>query len=326
MNRLKKSVEDLRAKGYKLEKLRKVRGGINSAVFKTESTDSNSYALKLYRLPERLDKRNRCLTEKRFIEYLRTCPVDNTPRLIESNVESGWSLLSWIEGEKTKSLRTSEMEQVADFISLINESANEYERSKLERASEACMSLKGLITSVAERINKIDERKIQNGPGQKAIIWLREEIKPELERVSKGLMDKSKDEKHWQDIELERIASPSDVGVHNTLRSDKQLSFLDFEYAGLDDLSKLVADWILQPEHCLNYKQERLLIERIQEKMAPKIGASWERRLEDIKPLIKIKWCLIMINKIHSSKLCEKQLEKAMRYYAKNKNYRDRCV
>ena len=46
----------------------------------------------------------------------------------------------------------------------------------------------------------------------------------------------------------ERCLSPSDFGFHNAiLANDGRLRFIDFEYAGWDDPSKLICDFFCQP-------------------------------------------------------------------------------
>ena len=48
MQRLKEAKEELKQKGYNIEKLESVKGGINSSVFKTTTENGDNYALKLY--------------------------------------------------------------------------------------------------------------------------------------------------------------------------------------------------------------------------------------------------------------------------------------
>ena len=57
----------------------------------------------------------------------------------------------------------------------------------------------------------------------------------------------------------ETIISPSDFGFHNMLIG-KKCSFLDFEYAGIDDAAKLICDFICQPDLQLNKKQINFFI------------------------------------------------------------------
>ena len=91
------------------------------------------------------------------------------------------------------------------------------------------------------------------------------------------LLDNKSTCNHWQNLKSFAIASPSDVGIHNTLKQQKKLYFIDFEYSGIDDFSKLAADWILQPECCFNQDQERIFVNLLLEKTNGLIDDSWSR-------------------------------------------------
>ena len=55
-----------------------------------------------------------------------------------------------------------------------------------------------------------------------------------------------RDERYWDKERFTILMSPSDVGVHNMLRTELGLKYIDFEHAGIDEISKLLADWITQ--------------------------------------------------------------------------------
>ena len=104
MNRLKQAIGDLNRKGYEIRSLKKLNGGINSAVFQTSGSCHKLYiSFTPYRTD---DRRNRCNAEKKFLDYLQACGVTNTPKLVENNISAGWSLISWIEGQKPKGLQS----------------------------------------------------------------------------------------------------------------------------------------------------------------------------------------------------------------------------
>ena len=315
MTRLRQALEDLNQKGYELSSLKQLSGGINSAVFQAMSSDEMKYVVKLYPLPSSVDPRNRCQTEKNFMSYLQSCQINNTPTLLESNISAGWSLLNWIEGKKPTSLEPTDLQEITDFVVHINEASAEATRSQLQPAAEACQSLPGLIESISERLKRLQSITPNSEPSRKAIQWITKTIEPLFRSISQRLLDRRASCSHWQDLHACRIASPSDVGIHNTLRTSQGLQFLDFEYAGIDDLSKLAADWILQPEYCLDQMQEAIFTEVLLKGMQERIGTSWHKRFNDIKPLIHIKWCLIMLNQLQSNKLSPSQLEKTMNYF-----------
>lgn len=92
-----------------------------------------------------------------------------------------------------------------------------------------------------------------------------------------------------------QILSPSDFGSHNALREESgRIIFIDFEYFGWDDPTKLVSDFYWHPGMNL----------------APGLGERWiksaleifqkdptfSRRLNSYLPLFGIRWCLILLN------------------------------
>ena len=172
MSRLRQALKDLKQRGYAPSSLKQLSGGINSAVFQAKTDNAMKYALKLYPLPTNNDPRNRCRTEKYFLNYLKSCHVYNTPILIESNISAGWSLMSWIEGKKPTSLQTADLQNIVDFIGSINEASAEATRFRLQPASEACQSLPGLITSIAERLRKLQSTTPGSKASQEAMQWI----------------------------------------------------------------------------------------------------------------------------------------------------------
>ena len=172
MTRLEHTLEDLNRKGYALSSLKQLNGGINSSVFEANSDSGVKYVIKLYPLPTKYDSRNRCLTEKKFLDYLKSCKIRNTPSLLESNTSAGWSLISWVEGQKPLSLQPSDLQDIANFIDVINEASTEAIRFQLEPASEACQSLSGLISSIAERLTRLQSSTPSSGTCQEAIHWV----------------------------------------------------------------------------------------------------------------------------------------------------------
>lgn len=314
MTRLIKALEDLKSKDYKIRDLKQLSGGINSAVFKVEDNNKNYFALKLYPEPTSHDPRNRCLTEINFFRYLQFCEIKTTPLLVQSNPQDSWALMSWIEGKRPATLQIDDLEKIAEFICAINDKSTQSARSELLPASEACESIVDLIACIDRRIKRLKSTIPESNVEQKALQWITKIIEPCFKSASQTLLDKQSNCSHWKDIAMHKIASPSDMGIHNILKNEKGLYFLDFEYAGLDDLSKLAADWILQPEYLFTKEQEEVFSSLLLSKMISAIGNSWRARLDDIKPLIRIKWSLIMLNRLQTHNLSEQQFDKSMTY------------
>ena len=145
-------------------------------------------------------------------------------------------------------------------------------------------------------------------------IWaLNDLIQITEERIE--VFRKQIDKPNWRKGIVGGILSPSDVGIHNTIRNEKGLRYIDFEYSGIDDLRKLIADWVLQPEAPMNEKQESQLINQINYHVGKKSKGHTARYM-DIKPLIHVKWCYIIIKQqLKQSMQTKHDLEnKAMSY------------
>ena len=113
------------------------------------------------------------------------------------------------------------------------------------------------------------------------------------------------------------IISPSDVGLHNTIRKQAELSFIDFEYSGLDNIAKLMVDWIVHPEFCFDRELEKNFIEGIDRELEF-TDESWITQYLSIKKLSILKWCLIINKQGFRSKQIqnlEQSVLKAMKYY-----------
>ena len=96
--------------------------------------------------------------------------------------------------------------------------------------------------------------------------------------------------------------SPSDFGFHNSiLNKSKELKFIDFEYFGLDDPVKLIADFLWHPGMTLDEKQKILFTKNVltifnkDEYLRERLNASFS--------LYGIRWALIILNDFLSEKM-----------------------
>ena len=94
-----------------------------------------------------------------------------------------------------------------------------------------------------------------------------------------------------------RIPSPSDFGSHNVLLTQKgDVCFVDFEYFGMDDPVKLLADTCLHPAMNLTQERQAYLAERMTA-MARQAGDDhFSLRFSALAPLWCCVWCCIVLN------------------------------
>ena len=89
------------------------------------------------------------------------------------------------------------------------------------------------------------------------------------------------------------IASPSDFGFHNVLQEENgSCHFIDFEYAGRDDIAKLYCDFLLHPGHRLETRHTSLFRQAV----TPLIDQASILRIHLAYPLTVLKWACICCN------------------------------
>ncbi len=300
----------------KIIKAQPVAGGINSSVYKLTNEDNHNYALKLY--PETTNgEKKRIETETNFLDFLIKAGVKECPMVVDKSQTYNWCLFNWISGNKVETITTLHIKQIASFTNQINRYRYHSISESINHAAEPCISLDGFLRGISEKYRCALKSHWRKESSTHIVNWLINNLEPQLTKSMQILGDKY-ELAHWQDLEIGSWISPSDVGIHNMIEDQGKIYFLDFEYAGKDDLSKLAADWVLQPNAPFNNTQENLLITLLNQSFNSKIqiNDSWVERFNDIKPLIQIKWCIIMIKDKNCAEANENQFQKMKNYFS----------
>ncbi|HCY84918.1 MAG TPA: aminoglycoside phosphotransferase family protein, partial [Desulfobacteraceae bacterium] len=100
--------------------------------------------------------------------------------------------------------------------------------------------------------------------------------------------------KDWPNERNLRVLSPSDFGFHNAIRTEKGLSFFDFEYAGWDGPIKLVCDFLCQPEIPIPVDCMADIAGRVGDLSG--MGGDILDNVRDLMPIYRIKWVCIQLN------------------------------
>ena len=106
------------------------------------------------------------------------------------------------------------------------------------------------------------------------------------------------------------IASPSDLGVNNLLFNGDRLFFYDFEYAGLDDLSKFFT-FIVHPESPLSESQTNFFLNSLSSEFS-------DVQLVNKELMILLLYLLlsgVLLNSLKVNSLSQSQLEKSINYF-----------
>ncbi len=276
-------------------------GGRNSQVFLLEPPGRGPLVFKRYFVDPR-DKRDRQGTEARALKFLEQAGVMESPLLLTLDTDRQASMLSLVEGEKVTGPTLEDMELAGSFIvRLIELSGSEQAvAAGFNPASEAFFSAAGVVENIETRLARLDGVNDDCPLCRELTDYLNNQLRPafsqyvqsceELLEVAGMSMDKEIPEA-W------RILSPSDFGLHNSLRRpDGGLSFFDYEYFGWDDPSKVLADFCLHPAPAMNLPAP--MQERFIRTVLPALKSLGYRpeRAAAMFPLFAIKWCCILLN------------------------------
>ena len=288
--------------------------GRNSKLYQLDYGDYK-WALKIYTSADNKDRKGRLHKELSLLEHAsRSASTQSCPKVMEYSEKDSYVVMEWIEGVRPKTLTTDIEDKSISFIQAINED-RETKIAFMGNAKESLVDIKVFIDDIENRIRNLREALDNISEYMWAIEWIDEELIPAKLKEEKKADMQTKNwwwKESWDSI---KIVSPSDMGIHNMIISEKQLWFVDFEYSGYDDLAKLVGDFIVQPNHQMTRERELEFIEKIKKAGITK-STGWYMRLKDIKKLLIIKWTLIIAGISNDKNINKNRLESAKEYFS----------
>jgi hypothetical protein len=277
-----------------IDEIARVRGsGRNSRIYRVWR-GGESFALKHYPL-RRQDPRDRLQIEIDALELMTRHGIAVVPRALASDVERGYALLEWIDGEPVGAASDEDIDAAARFLAAIH-SLRVLEAARAQPpAAEACLSGAEIVAQIERRIARLSAVAAKE-PVLAAFVA--DEIRPllaviaawtEAEYGARGLGFAT------SVPEAARTLCPSDFGFHNALRtSSGQLVFIDFDYFGWDDPVKLSSDFLLHPGMRLTEACKRRFVAAIGAVYGA--DAAFCDRLGLLFPLFALRWCTILLN------------------------------
>lgn len=271
--------------------------GGNNRIYRV-ATSAGWFALKQYFRSD-LDQRDRLASEYRFLEYASQFAPDFVPRAYACDHEAGLALYSYVDGKHIgrQALTEAYVKQAAAFFCELNRPVARHNASSLPPASEACFSIAEHLGLIEQRIGRLREAIacLPEASGEAADfiealrkywIALAESVRDEADRL--GQLKTTLDRRQC-------CVSPSDFGFHNALlQADGKITFIDFEYAGIDDPAKMVGDFFAQlavPVPGEFYEQFARSCMQVFPEPETLIA-----RADLLRPVYKIKWCCIAMN------------------------------
>ena len=272
-----------------IKNIRPIFSGTNSKVFTFCNSEGKPYVLKLY--PNlTVDKRPRLETEMKALKNLVSYGM--TPKAITFDHERNLSVLEFLPGEPPQEITQGEIRQALSFVKTLHLLAAKTPE-QFELASEACLSASEIERQIHVRLGKL--QKIRH---HELNTFLSDDFQPLLQETLSWAKSLLADKANWiKELSLEkRTLSPADFGFHNSIQDPSgQLKFIDLEYFGWDEPTKLIAEFMLHPGMNLNQECK----ERWLEGCLSIFGANdsdLPLRLRVSTPLYALRWCLITLN------------------------------
>lgn len=251
--------------------------GRNNQTFLLQCDDDSRYVAKHYfRHPS--DQRNRLQAEWNFLKAVWPTAPLSVPQPHWVFSAEDLAIYQFIDGRAVgpQDVGPDLVGQAAQFVACINQMTH----LDFQPASEACFSNCQHLSTIQRRVDRVkllpqdSIQRFYEHTLEPCWVKVQEEFGPASERQLSG---------------QEKILSPSDFGFHNTiLRSDGQLSFIDFEYAGLDDPAKLLCDYFCQPQLPVPLTYWSRFSEWCDQRA--------QSRARQLLPLYQVKWACIVLN------------------------------
>ncbi|BDQ32992.1 aminoglycoside phosphotransferase family protein [Pseudodesulfovibrio portus] len=272
-------------------------GGRNSRVFEAVTPTRKVVVKYYFRNPG--DPRDRQWTEYRALTFLADKGVTCIPSVLHLDRETGFTILSHIEGERIIDDRMTgdDERDFTAFVEQLKAVSEEPEAAGMDRASEAFFSLGGVLGNLDERLARLQARPDTAPMALELGAFLDARFIPALEDLSSRAKVYYRGVGLGDDQEIDgsdRVLSPSDFGLHNCVKSPEGLVFLDLEYFGWDDPAKLVSDFVLHPAQAAVGEARYRVAGRMADLFGDRPG--FADRLRALLPLFALKWCMIVLN------------------------------
>jgi hypothetical protein len=298
----------------------RMAGGRNNRVFRIALADGGTVVLKSY-FHDLRDPRNRLAAEWGFLSYGWARKIRSIPQPLARENETHSALYSFVEGRRLAPGEVGAVHADAAAGFLLELNAARDGDDPLGRASEACFSIAEHIATVERRVAQLHALDPAVPHRDDAAELISAILVPTWERVRRRVVEEAQTLGIAPDRPIsgaERVISPSDFGFHNALEgADGRLVFLDFEYAGMDDLAKLVCDFFCQPEVPVALAYFERFLERLIAGLD--IPGSAEARCRLLLDAYRIKWACIILNEF-------RPLGAARRMFAEPEAWQSRCL
>lgn len=290
--------------------IERIGGGGNSRVYRIE-TDTRILAAKAY-FQQTAGGRDRLAAEFECLEFLWGNGIRCVPRPIAVERKLQVALYEFISGKEIPAENVAEahIDQLVSFLVDLKGLAASKEAGKLSPAAEASFTIAGIVENIRHRLNLLSTAREELEIYARLHDFLSGELLPALDRWQSEAERMLGTPEFFGEIPIgARTLSPSDFGFHNALlQGDGKLVFVDFEYFGWDDPTKMISDFHWHPRSTM----PDYLKECFSRQLLTEFGniAGFKNRLAAVYPLFGIKWCAILLNEFRPENLQRRRFAK----------------
>ena len=271
--------------GEECQKLTKLSDGANSPVFKLETQKGPTFALKMF--PSDASTWDEFGTELSATLFVQKTLDAKVPAIQFRDRDAQFILYEWIDGETPRDMTESYLDQIVGFIQQLVSCRFSSSAKEFGLAKEACLAPAEIIRQIQKRLSDLEhlDPELQ--------YFLTYQFGPLYHDL---ISSASKNNQFTYELPAHfQILSPSDFGLHNTIAgSDGELRFIDLEYFGWDDPTKLVSDFLWHPSMNLSDDILHRFTARCSEIFSE--FPRFDERLRLVWPLYGLRWALIVLN------------------------------
>lgn len=277
--------------------LEQLPGGGNNRVFRVEASGGRALLKAYFQHPE--DRRDRLGAEYPFCVFAWDSGVRSLPRPLAQDTANKLGLYEFIEGRKLLPHEAGgpAIAQALTFLMEVNRRRQLPAAQVLPTASEAFFTLGGHLECIERRLRVLGDMAPASEIDREAAAFVQEQLAPGWRRVRDGIERQAADglALETEIPPADRRLSPSDFGFHNAIRTDEgRLRFIDFEYAGWDDLAKTVSDFFCQVAMPIGLEHLEHVVETLAAGLSePRL---FRQRVALLLPVYRVKWCCIVLN------------------------------
>ncbi len=238
-----------------------------------------------------------------FLRYANEVAPGRVPEIIYVDDDQRCIILEHIVGSSyTQGARPpkEDVSEAIDFFRRLNVDLELAKHMISLDAAEGFLSLSQHMTNVRERLLAMGSEHLP-GDFRYQAEELLARLKKLLDRTERVLeMQIQTGYVEDQLSPLLRCISPGDFGFHNAIRTPECVRFIDFEFSGWDDPAKASIDFVLQP---------RVPVD-LGDTLLHSVNCNWSDsricyRHRALKPILRLKWILIILSILRESRLNE---------------------